>query len=119
MSFEKTFPSVIFLCCLLLAGCQKPSYSDIQVGENGRRANQNKAQGSQSPIVPGPLPEGSVADASPSPTPAPVSPPAFFDSNTRQIIDLPRYPRSRILRMTFGPMNGIDAMVIQMYTRDT
>jgi hypothetical protein len=114
---------VLCLAVSQVAGCgHKPSYSEIDSNQSGKAANQSSPApgGPEKPTAlpgePAHLPETAPASAPGEQKPVPL--PAFFDSATGQIKDLPGYPRARRTNIQFGPLNGYDTMLITLTTRD-
>src|SRR5262245_2330182 len=118
------------LICGIFTGCShSPSYSDIKVEKGGSLANANTARpqtvpsaGQADPVAPvaGSSPAAAASslplpDFSPStgPSASPTATPAFFDQKTGQIRNLPLYPRSKVMGVQYGPINGTSQALMQ------
>jgi hypothetical protein len=127
------------LTIAMLVGCRhNPSYSDEKTDGPGRGSIESKPLDAEPLSESSPPLPASATDPSASPSGAettsggtqptapggatqsqtPVVPPDFLDTKKLQIKGLPRYPRSRMVKIQFGPMQGYEAVMMVLTSRD-
>lgn len=130
---KKVFLALIMLSCLLAFGCNfgKPAYNDIQVdnksrseaqkGETGASTNANQsAANGVDPIANAEREAGLTGgQQSPAPENKERQAPTFFVSGTTEIKDLPKYKRSQIVNVQYGPINNISSAMVIYQTPDS
>jgi hypothetical protein len=131
---KKVIFVLLMISSLLVVGCNfgKPAYSDVQVdnktkGETSRAeptAAQNPtppANPSEDPIAKAEREAGLVNSAQQNPPQEKkeMQIPSFFVSGKTEIKDLPKYSKSNILNVQYGPVNGVNSAMLIFESRDS
>lgn len=107
--------SVVIVAIAALSACSsKPSYDEAQKGKPGGAADQTVA-----PTQPPQPPQPTQASQ-----PTEIKIPEFLDQRTSRIKDLPSYPGSQMISISYGPLKGadqvstVDMAAITLQTQD-
>jgi hypothetical protein len=133
----KKITLVLFIfSSLFIIGCDfgKPAYNDVQVdaktkGES-RNANlataQNPEQGanqSEDPVAKAEREAGisnpQQGQTTPTEEKKPIALPSFIDSVSGRIKDIPAYPKSQVMNVQYGPVNGVSSAMMLYRVKDS
>lgn len=102
----------VFAVVSVFASCRhKPAYSDVDSNKSAARQSGADRPASAEP---------QAASGAQQPA-APVEktkPPAFFDSRTGSIIDLPNYPRAQRVNVEMGSAQGVSTLSMVLDSSD-
>jgi hypothetical protein len=112
--------SLTVLVIASLAGCaHKPAYSEMDANRTARNQNQNQNQNQNSERQTTASTPPAATEPAPGPPPAPaVKRPSFIDQAKGDIRDLPSYPRAYRVNIQFGPIQGVNTMLLTLKTTD-
>jgi hypothetical protein len=130
---KKVFLACIILSSLLAFGCNfgKPAYSDIQVdnktkgdpqrGESGGSANANQAANPAGDPIANAEKEAGLTGAQQNAAPENKErqPPNFFVPGSTEMKDLPKYKRSQIVNVQYGPVSGVSSAMLIYQSPDS
>jgi hypothetical protein len=106
----------------LTSGCaHKPAYSNINTDRPRAVENSNGGETTAPPPAPAPTPSPNPTEAeqaAATPDANKIKFPAFLDQATGGAKDLPNYPKSHRVNITFGPISGSDTMSLVLRTKD-
>jgi hypothetical protein len=125
---KKVFLALIILCSLLAFGCNfgKPAYNDIQVdnktrGEAGSSANANQTANQAVDPIANAEREAGLTGAQQNPPQENKERPApnFLVPGKAEIKDIPKYQRSQLVNVQYGPVNGVSSAMLLYQSQDT
>jgi hypothetical protein len=129
---KKVFYGCLLITGLLVSGCHfgKPAYDDVKVDKkttgDTKTAEPTATQNPESKEDPIAKAEKEAGIGNP---PTPTTPPAeekkvpqvpeFLDTAKGQIKDLPPFPKSRVVNVQYGPINGISSAMYIYQANET
>ncbi len=131
---KKVIFVLLLISSLFVFGCNfgKPAYSDVQVdnktkGETSRAepgTNPNPEPSANSSVDPIAQAEkdaglGNPPQQNPPQQNKEMQLPSFFVSGQSEIKDLPKYKKSTIINVQYGPVNGVSSAMLIFESRDS